>query len=376
MNILFVSEYYYPHIGGVEAVFKNLAERLAEQGHRCHLVTSSLPGAPRHEYINNVEIYRVNVPRKGNRYWFSFLAIPGVIKMARQADVIHTTTYNAVLPAWMASRITGTKSVITIHEIWGNQWLKLSGMNFFIAGVYRSIEKILLKLSFDATICVSDYTYNRARELKLKKDKLRAIHNGIDNNLFTSKSNKEILRQELGLPENSFIYMYYGRPGVSKGVEYLIQAVPMISKRIPDSRLVLILSRDPKNRYKTIIDAIKNMNIENDIILLNPVPVDILVDYISASDCVVVPSLSEGFGFAAAEACAMGKPVIASNVASLPEVVSGEYVMIESANAKAIADGVIKTFNGDTQKSERKTFDWNKCALQYLDVYKTVTSGI
>jgi len=52
-----------------------------------------------------------------------------------------------------------------------------------------------------------------------------------------------------------------------------------------------------------------------------------LPSYIAASDCIVVPSLSEGFGFAAAESCAMGKLIVASNVASLPEVVSGKFYL-------------------------------------------------
>jgi D-inositol-3-phosphate glycosyltransferase len=375
LKILFVSEYYYPHIGGVEVVFKNITQRLAKMGYQCRIVTSGLPDSPQKEDIDNVEIYRIKVSRKGDRYWFSLLAIPKVIKMARQADIIHTTTYNAVFPAWLAARVTGTKSVITIHEIRDDLWLKLSGMNTFTAGIHRLIEKILLKLLFDATVCVSNYTYNSARKIGLKEDKLKTIYNGIDNSLFTPQEDKKTSRQELGLPQNSFIYMYYGRPGLSKGVEYLIQAVPLILKVIPDSKLLLILSNDPQDKYKKITEMIRHLKIENIVILLDSVSVNTLIDYISASDCVVIPSLSEGFGFAAAEACAMGKPVVASNVASLPEVISGEYVMVEPADPKSIADGVIRIYKGDIQKSERKTFDWDKCVSQYLDVYRTVIAG-
>ncbi|MDD4874272.1 MAG: glycosyltransferase family 4 protein [Dehalococcoidales bacterium] len=375
MRILLVSEYYKPHTGGVEKVFVNLAERLANFGHQCNLITSRLPNTPKYEEINGVKIHRINVPYRGDRYWFSLLAIPKVMKMAGQADIIHTTTYNAVLPAWLAAKLTGTKSVITIHEILGDMWLKLPGMNIFTARIHRFIEKVLLKLPFDAAVCVSNYTCNRARGLGLKVNKLKTIYNGVDSNFLTRENNKKT-RKELGLPDGCFIYMYYGRPGISKGVEYLIQAVPLISDMISDSKLVLILSHTPQNRYKKISEMIKSLNIEKLIIFLHTVSDNTLISYISASNCIVIPSLSEGFGFAAAEACNMGKPVVVSNVASLPEVVSGEYIMVKPKDPEAIASGISRIHKGDTQKSRKKVFDWDRCVSQYIDVYKAITAGI
>ena len=87
---------------------------------------------------------------------------------------------------------------------------------------------------------------------------------------------------------------------------------------------------------------ISDLHIEDQIILLKPVPRSELPNYIAAADCIVIPSLSEGFGLTAAEACAMRKPVVASKVGSLPEIISGQYVLIEPKNSEAIADGVGK----------------------------------
>jgi len=373
LKILFVSEYYAPHIGGVEVVFKNLAERLVKQGHECHLVTCRLPDTQKQEEINGVKIHRVSVPRRGARYWFSFLAIPKVIKMTRKADIVHTTTYNAVLPAWLAARLTGEKSIITIHEAWGDLWLKFAAGNSYMARFHRFLEKMLVRLPFDATVCVSNYTCSCLKEFGLKKEKLKVIHNGIDNDVFKPLLNKDgSSREELELPEDGFIYTYYGRPGVSKGVEYLVMAVPSILKKIPGAKLLLILAHDPRDRYRYIMELIRNMHLQDSVILLDPVPLEKLVDYIAASDCVVVPSISEGFGFTAAEACAMGKPVVASNVASLPEVVSGEYVLVQPADPEAIAEGVERVYKGEVEKSEIKTFDWDENVAQYLEVYKEV----
>lgn len=66
-----------------------------------------------------------------------------------------------------------------------------------------------------------------------------------------------------------------------------------------------------------------------------------LREYLSSVDTVVVPSLVEGFGFSAAETCALGKNLVYSNVAALPEVVFGKVVPAEPANPTDIARAVM-----------------------------------
>ena len=200
------------------------------------------------------------------------------------------------------------------------------------------------------------------------------MYNAIDYDLFNpGKTDGKLIKQKLKLSDE-FVYMYYGRPGVSKGVEYLVRAVPLIRKAVPDSKLLMILAHDAKDRYENIRRMIRDLGIEDSIILLTPVPRNELPSYIAAADCVVVPSLSEGFGFTAAEACAMGKPVVASNVASLPEVVSGRYVLVEPRNSEALAEGVEKVYRGERETSRRRIFSWDKCVAEYLGIYEKMTA--
>jgi len=369
MKLLFVSEYYPPHVGGVEVVFKNLAELLAKDGHECHVVTSRLPNTKRCEETNRVKIHRVSVPEKGARYWFTFLSIPRVIALARQVDLIQTTTFNAAFPAWLASKLLRKKSVITVHEVWGETWVNSLGMNWLSATLHRFLEKVIVHLPFDRVVCVSEYTRNRLRALGVKNKKVEVIYNGIDTELFTPRGESSPVRKRLKLGRDEFVYLYYGRPGLSKGVEYLVSAVPLVSKKVPNSKLVLILTSEPRDKYESIKKLIQDLSIEDKVMLLDPLPRSELPDYIAASDCVIIPSLSEGFGFSAAEACAMEKPVVASNVASLPEVVSGKYVLVEPGNPEAIAEGIEKVYKGQTEKSEKKVFSWEECVNKYMKVY-------
>lgn len=168
--------------------------------------------------------------------------------------------------------------------------------------------------------------------------------------------------------------MYYGRPGPSKGVEYLVKAVRYVSRAIPQSMLVLILSRDAayKKRYHSIRRLINELRIENTVLLHNPVPWSELPAYITAVDCVVIPSLSEGFGFSAAESCAMGKTVVATNVGSLPEVVTGKYVLVKPKSPEALAHGIISAYQGKVTKTPLKHFDKDNNVDTYLTLYNAL----
>ncbi len=369
MKILFVLEYYSPHIGGAEVLFKNLCEGLAGRGHDITVLTLRLPGTEEFEIVNSVKVHRIKTPRKGARYWFTFLSIPKALQLAGQADLVHTTTYNGAFPAWLVSKLRGGKCLITVLEVFGTRWMDSGGMNWFTAKLHQLLERLVITLPFNEYISISRYTSRCLKSFGIAEDKMRVIYCGIDYNLFNPvKADGRTVRQKLKLGQE-FLYMFYGRPGISKGVEYLVRSVPLIARQIPGSKLVLILADDPKDRYENIKRILDKMKLEDKVILLGPVPREELPNYIAASDCVVVPSLSEGFGFAAAEACAMNKPVVASNVASLPEVVCGMYILVKAGNPAAIAKAVVSVYNKELSNSDEKIFSWDECISGYEKVY-------
>lgn len=369
MRILFVCEYYRPHIGGVELVFERLAGGLARRGHLCDVVTCRLPGTPAYEEIDHVRVHRVRVPRSGDRYWFTALALGKVLQLARKADLIHTTTFNGAFPAWLASKVLRRKCVVTVHEVWGPMWKIMGNMNIVSARLHQFVERAILALPFDRYACPSSYTRDRLRAYGIRAGKSVVVHNGIDLDIFDpGKADGDRVRRDLGLGD-AFVYLYYGRPGTSKGMEYLVRAVPMIRQRIPNSRLLLILSHKPEDGYKNTLRLISDLGIDGTVSLLDALPGPDLVDYIAAADCVVVPSLSEGFSLTTAEACAMDRPVVASNVTAIPEVISGRYVLVEPRSAEAIAEGVGRVYSGTVEVAERKEFSWDRCIDGYLELY-------
>lgn len=370
MKILFVLEYYIPHVGGVEVLFQKLCEGLAAKGNNVEVLTSGLLDAKQSEVINGVHVHRLlRIPQKGLRYWFTLIALPYVFRYAHKSDLIHTTTYNAALPAWLIAKLRRKKIVITVHEIFGDKWKTFNQMNWINAKLHKMFENMIISLPFDKYVAVSKYTEKCLIDNGVTQNKLQVVYNGIDYELFNpDKYDGKVKRSQIGLSEN-FVYMYYGRPGVSKGVENLVRSVPTVSKNIPGSKLIMILAHDPLDRYNSIVSEIRNLNIIDDVILIDPVQRSVLPEYIAAADCVVIPSLSEGFGFTAAEACAMQIPVVVSNVASLPEVVSGRCILVDPGSPEAIASGILHVYNKEWAICEKKTFSWQRCIDGYTIVY-------
>ena len=367
MKILFVIENYAPHIGGVETLFKNLAEGLARK-HDVTIITHSPKNAKSNETIKGVRIKRIKCLQ--NRYLFSFLAIPKAIAEAGKADVIHTTTFNGAFPAWVAARIARKKCIITVHEVWINKWKECTSMGIIEAGLHNLLEKFLYLLPFDKYVAVSNSTRKQLSGIGKKANKTVTVYNALDYAHFNpAKHDRKSIREEYEL-EDKFVCLTYGRPGPSKGIEYAIRAVPLIN--IPKLRFMFILSRDRQyaKQFKKNANLIKELGVQNRTILLEPVPHKTLPKYLRAADCVVVPSLSEGFGYTAAEACALKIPVVATRTTSLPEVVSGKYLLVNPKSSEGIATAVERVRDKKYNRSPLKKFLPEKNIKGYLKVYR------
>ncbi len=371
LKLLFVLEYYPPHTGGVEILFKNICEMLSSEGHEVTVITSRIPGTEKEETKNGVRIKRIPVPRRAGRHFFTFFSLPRVLREAKGHDIIHTTTYNGALPAWLASRIRKIPSIITIHEVIGKDWSKLHGMSLISSRIFRLFERIIVSLPFDRRVAVSDSTRKNIERLGKDAD---VVHNSVDYTTFNPlkyPGARKKIRESLGIKSNEFLYVFYGRPGVSKGVEHLIKAMPKIREKIPNSRALYIMGTDPKERYEMMKRLLKE-NASGDAILHKPLPYKELPRYLMAADCIVVPSITEGFGFCVAESCAMKRPVVATNTTSIPEVVSGKFLLVPPRDSDAIAKAVHMSKKKQYMKTPLKRFTEDKMIGGYLDIYRSI----
>ncbi len=370
MNILFVIENYLPHIGGVEVVFRNLAEGLVKKGHSATIITHRLKGTAAEETINGVKVKRVSC--LDSRGLFTFLAIPAAVAAARKADIVHTTTFNGFFPAWVAAKLARKPLIATIHEVWLGKWVDYGGMSRLTAPFYELFERLFIyALPFvDKYVAVSNST--RQQLLRIGKKNSATIYNGVDYGHFNPKNYSGVaIRKRYGL-EKSYVLLVYGRPGPSKGIEHAIKAMKEISERVPEARMLLMLSADRQYRrkYSQLQQLIRELKLGGKIINLQTVPHSELPKYIKAADCVIIPSLSEGFGYTAAEAAAMGKPIIASNTTSLPEVVSGKHILVKPKDSHEIASAVESMRRGKCHTTKPRKFTIEENVTNYLKAYE------
>lgn len=360
MKILFVLEYYHPHIGGVESLFKGLVENLAVQGHQVTVLTN------RHdkklskiEASKNITIHRYDYY---NRYVFTFFAWIKAYQLSKNIDIIHTTSYNAAIPAWIAAKIRKKHIVITFHEYWGDLWFRLPWMSSFTKVLHASFEKLLVKLNFEYVVAVSDFTKEALQKAGVKGRKIYRIYNGIDYEDWPTHKSK--------IGEK--VFTYFGRVGYSKGLDLLVPAIALIKDRGLKCKFQLVTSRGPL--LQKLLYLIEINDVSDMVILRHELEFEQLKELISESYAIIIPSYSEGFCFAAVESMAIGTPIISSDQGALSEVVTGQFIKMKEFSIKSLFESIESAHHGRWEYAETKKFplvdtirDYNQL---YNDIYK------
>jgi glycosyltransferase involved in cell wall biosynthesis len=372
MNLLFVLENYLPHHGGVEVVFKNLCEGLAGAGHSVTVLTRQLPGTAREERRGGVTILRV--PSADSRYVFTFAAVPRAMRLARRADVVHTTTFNAAPAAWLAAKAARKPVVITIHETWLGKWREYTDFPPWKADVHEALERAVFSLDYTRYVCVSHATERRLTEvLPRRRNRVVTIHNGFDPTPWRTPRPREATqkRADLGL-DGRFVVFAWGRPGASKGFGTLLEAFPLVKQRIPDAALVLALSGGAQ--YARVADAFVR-TAPDGVHVLRDLAYDELQVCAHLADCLVVPSYCEGFGYAVLEAVSTGKPLVTTDTTSIPEVVHGKHVLVEPRSPAALARGIVAVSQGSWVTAPEKVFPWPANIEAHERLYASLVRG-
>ena len=341
-------------------LFGELAAELVRRGHEVEVITSADPGDPPHEIRDGVSVHRINAPAFARRYLFMLMAIPRAIRAARRADLVHTTTYNAAIPAWIAARLARKPVVLTAHEVFGPQWHTMPGMNALVGALYRLFESFVLRLGWAHVITPSDFTRKRLPD----PSRATTVHNAVDHAFWDPSRHRA---REL---PGAFTYLYFGRPGVSKGVEYLIDAAEIVRRERPDSRLVMILSREPERQYRRIVKRLAALG--DHVILVDSVPRDELPSYLLGADAVVVPSLSEGFGYSAVEAASLGCRVIATSGHATEELLRGIATFVPPRDPQALARAILESKPATARLEKRFTAEAH--AQRVIEIYRRLRS--
>ena len=181
---------------------------------------------------------------------------------------------------------------------------------------------------------------------------------------------------------NDYI-LYLGTLKPSKNIEGLIEAWGKIVNDFP--HIELVIGGKKGWLYETIFKKVAEMGLSHRVLFTDFVPEEDKAALIKGAKAFILPSFWEGFGLDVLTAYALGVPVIAANVGSLPEVVGDAGIMIDPNNTNSIAEAIAKTLNMkrddyakmvEKEKEQLKKFSWKKTAEKTLEVLEKTANDI
>ena len=224
----------------------------------------------------------------------------------------------------------------------------------------------------DFLVTVSGDLRNKAITMGASREKSRPVINGCDLSVFHVKDRQEA-RGKLRIDPDVEAVVYIGRMDVRKGLRELVDAAARLHSARPKLEVYLVGEGPDRSIFESAIQA-------NDaaayIHLLPACGFDDVAVWMTAADLVTLPSYMEGCPNAILEAQACGRPVVATNVGGIPEILSsasGSLVPPRDAPALAQALGKVLDQTWDSNAiSAQCSRSWNTVADELFAVFESV----
>ncbi len=309
MRILANAEELAP-VSGIASQTLEVTEELARRGHHVDLVCMrSGPYAGRYAaFCDSIQVVRAldldvrHVLRDAPKL------VPSVrTGAATHPDIIYVNRFRP-LPWGVATRAF-TRAPVVCH-LHGDVGISHPSVN---RGLGRFTSRFL---------CVSQFVRDRFVDLGGDPARTEVVHNGVDQTEYPpgGLAERSAARAELDIDEDVVLVMYFGRVGEAKGVDVLVDALAgLVGGPRPVELLVLGLAVDDTYERR-VLGSVPGLRIHRVAERTD------VVTPLHAADLVVVPSVwEEPFGRTVIEGMSTGRPVIASAVGGIPEILGGEF---------------------------------------------------
>ena len=222
--------------------------------------------------------------------------------------------------------------IVTCHHTYWQQYSHIKAQ--FWKRIFLPFERRTYDLA-DRIICDCEDTKQvLITRYGIPVEKLTVIHCAVDPAKFHFEN----------LPKRPHSLLYLGRIAQRKGIDFLIRSMPLVVRAIPDVQLLVGGRGDCLERMKSLV---RQLDLERNVTFLGFVPDDRLNTLYNQAQCVVVPSVFEGFGITVIEALAAGTRVVGTDTDGIREIMkSGEYGrLVPYGNYLALADALIAELN-------------------------------
>jgi glycogen(starch) synthase len=385
--MMFTWEFPPRVIGGISPHVYFLSRSLVKEGVEVYVVTCDFPGAPAHEIIDGVEVYRIDSyknPAPDFATWVYLMnlnmqkeAAAIVNKLANKIDVFHAHDWLVATAGIGLKHVFRKPLLVTMHST------EIGRRDGLHTDTEKMIHETEAWLTYEAwkVICCSDYMVSHVRwAFGLPEDKLVMIPNGVNTDVYESLGNEDCSssRARFALPEEKIV-LYVGRLVYEKGIHVLINAVPKVLEKV-NAKFIIVGSGYMKEQ---LLKIVRSMKLEHKVLFLGFVDDETLIRLQKCADVSVVPSLFEPFGIVALEALAAKSPLVASDTGGLSEIVDHDLTGFKAYpnNPESLAWGIKKVLLDENYRNfirenayakVHEKYDWEKIALQTKEIYKTV----
>ena len=313
--------------GGQEIRIFQECQLLLEQGHQVSIVCqpdSTLWSRSKSITSQNFNCYVLRMKNPANL--FSILSLFKIIKLAN-TDIIHT---HSSIDSWLAGIVGKSLGLpvirsrhisIPIKSFFPNNWL------------YSKIPKKIITSGEAISKVVSSVSGVDPKNIK-------SISAGVDFKRFDFNIDCSKIKKELKINSNQFLIGKIGVIRGWKGYDYFVDCAPLVLEQFPEARFAIIGSGPG---FESIQSKVKNKNLEKFIFLLGHR--EDIPEILGGIDIQVLASYAgEGTPQVIPQAFAMKKPLVATRVGSIPELLGhGERgILVEPKNPEDLAKGILK----------------------------------
>ena len=272
-------------------------------------------------------------------------ALQRLVKVLRAGDfdIVHSHLFRADLYAGLAVAQLGDARPLLVST-------RHNDDRFFL-NPFVGIAHYLLSGRQDMIIAISDHVarFTIARGVR-EPGRVRRVYHGLDiPDAQEQERERQRIRAELGIPADAFLIGNVGRLAPQKGQRHLVEAMPLLLERVPRAHAAIAGGGDLEEFLR---DLALELRVSEHVHVLGPrqdVPA-----LMQALDAFAMPSIWEGFGLVLLEAMAAARPVVASHVATIPEVVvDGETGLLVPAGDEVVLAEALAQLADDPQLAQR-----------------------
>lgn len=403
MRILFVSEHYFPIIGGSTTYVENLCKNLAKVGCNVYLVTipDDLHENEKWRFDEGINIFHLNIPRiwRKERYFPLFLnkKLKGIIEYVNP-DIIHIGYgYFSPLITAFNKKMNKIPVIWTVHNVPPAEhkfelFNKIPSLNTILKNVYFAscdvYSKLLFKIvNFDKIISVSQKTADLAIMKGATRENIKIIPNGVDCDSFNPQLDLQKTKDELNLEKYEYIVLNVAGFIPHKGQNILLNSAPKILQFYPKTVFIMIGPIRSEKYYNELNELITNLRLSDNVKLLSNISSSMLYKYFHVSNVYVQPSFEEGFCISILEGMSYSKPVIGSKTGAIPKFIleSEGGILLDSVSSEQISDSIIYLISKPSISNDMGTrardyvvgqYSWKKIANDTLYTYNELRNNI